>query len=206
MKSNKNNFQNLSTFKLPNKFRGRNAIFVQLWWIVQTIFFKGSPQFAYGFRAWLLRCFGATIGIGTVIRPTVIITYPWKVEIGDHVWIGDNVVLYSLGEIIIEDHAVVSQNSYLCTGDHDYSRIDFPIRSQKITIKSESWVATDVYISPGVTIGKGAVIGARSSVFSDMPDGMICIGHPCKPIKKREFTTDETMHNTECNLANLSSQ
>lgn len=177
--------QDLSRFRLPPNFRGRSAVLVQLWWLVQSTLFQWSPQFAYGFRRWLLRCFGAKIGKNAIIRPSATITYPWKVCIGNHAWIGDNVVLYSLGEIVIGDNAVISQRSYLCTGDHDYTQTDFPIRGQKIVIGPESWVAADVFIAPGTSIGYGAVIGARSSVFSDMPDEMLCLGSPCKPIKER---------------------
>lgn len=178
-------FQRLNLFRIPPDFRGRSAVAVQLWWLVQATLFHGSPQFAYGFRRWLLRCFGARVGQGVVIRPSVTITYPWKVSIGDHAWVGDDVVLYSLGEIEIGAHAVVSQSSYLCTGDHDYTQPDFPIRARKITIGAEAWVAADVFVAPGVCIGPGAVIGARSSVFADMPAGMVCLGYPCKPVKAR---------------------
>jgi putative colanic acid biosynthesis acetyltransferase WcaF len=179
--------QDLSRFRLPTNFRGRSALIVQLWWLVQSTFFAYSPQFSYGFRRWLLRCFGARIGRGAIIRPTVTITYPWKVSIGANAWIGDDVVLYSLGNIEIGDNAVVSQRSYLCASDHDYTEPDFPIRAFKITIGREAWVAADVFIAPGVTIGDGAVIGARSSVFHDMPKGMVCFGYPCLPKKNRNI-------------------
>lgn len=184
-------FQNLATFKLPANFRGRSTIYVQLWWIVQATLFRWSPQFAYRFRAALLRLFGAEVGVGTVIRPSVTITYPWKVKVGDYAWIGDDAVLYSLGEIYIGAHAVVSQRSYLCAGDHDYQRTDFMIRSFPVRVEEQAWVASDVFIAPGVTIGKGAVIGARSSVFSDMPDGMVCMGSPCKPVKPRVMKAEQ---------------
>lgn len=177
--------QDLSRFRMPAGFRGRSAVVVQLWWLVQATVFHWSPQFAYGFRRWLLRCFGATVGRGVVVRPSVTITYPWKVSIGDHAWIGDDVVLYSLGEIEVGAHAVVSQGSYLCAADHDYTQPDFPIRSRRITIGAEAWVAADVFVAPGVTIGAGSVIGARSSVFKDMPPGMVCFGYPCVAVKKR---------------------
>ena len=177
--------QDLSSFVMPDCFRGRSALVVQLWWLVQASLFSWSPQFAYGFRRWLLRLFGAQVGQGVVIRPSVTITYPWKVSIGDYAWVGDNVVLYSLGEIEIGAHAVVSQSSYLCAADHDYTDSSFPIRSRKITIGSEAWVAADVFVAPGVTIGHAAVIGARSSVFADMPAGMVCFGYPCRPVKQR---------------------
>lgn len=178
--------QNLSAFRLPPEFRGRGPIVVQFWWIIQATLFRCSPQFAYGFRATLLRLFGAKVGSDVVIRPSVTITYPWKVSIGDHAWIGDDVVLYSLGEIEIGGNAVVSQRSYLCAADHDYCQVDFPIQSRKVTIGQQAWLAADVFVAPGVTVGEAAVIGARSSVFKDMPAGMVCMGHPCVPVKKRE--------------------
>ena len=129
--------------------------------------------------------FGASIGKNVLIRPSVKITYPWKLTIGDSVWIGDEVVLYTLGEIYIDSNAVISQRSYLCAADHDYKDISFPIRSKPIRIGSEVWVATDVFIGPSVSIGFGSVIGARSSVFQDMPTEFLCLGSPCKPIKPR---------------------
>ena len=185
--------QDLSRFRLPHEFRGRSALTVQLWWLVQSAFFHTSPQIAYGFRRWLLRCFGAKIGKNVIIRPSVRVTYPWKVSIGDYAWIGDDVVLYSLGDIVIGAHAVISQSSYLCTGDHDYTEVDFPIRARQITIEDQAWIAANVFIAPGVTIGTGAVIGARSSVFNDMPAGMVCMGTPAKPIGQRNSNKNKAL-------------
>ncbi|KAF7780795.1 hypothetical protein PMAN_a1891 [Pseudoalteromonas marina] len=178
-------FQKLNKFVLPKGFRGRSALIVQLWWIIQASLFSMSPQFAYKWRNFLLRCFGARIGSNVVIRPSVKITYPWKLTIGDNSWVGDNAELYTLGEITIGKNAVVSQKSYLCTGSHDYQSEAFDIFAKPIVIEDEAWVATDVFIAPGITIGKGAVIGSRSSVYKDMPVGMICIGNPAKPVKPR---------------------
>ena len=181
--------QDLSRFRMPANFRGRSIAVVQFWWLVQTTLFRGSPQFAYGFRRPVLGFFGAKIGRRVIIRPSVTFTYPWKVCIGDHAWIGDDVVLYSLGEIEIGANTVVSQSSYLCAADHDYAQPDFPIRARKITIGPEAWIAADVFVAPGVTIGQGTVIGARSSVFKNMPAGMVCFGNPCVPVKKRSQGT-----------------
>jgi putative colanic acid biosynthesis acetyltransferase WcaF len=177
--------QNLSNFKLPPNFRGRSEIIVQLWWLVQGSIFRYSPQFLYGWRIFLLRFFGAKIGNKVLIRPTVKITYPWKLQIGNYSWIGDDVVLYCLGEIKIGENVVISQKSYLCAASHNYKKPEFDIFSKRIIIEDESWIATDVYIHPGVTIGKGAVVGARSSVFTDLPPAKICFGSPAKPIKDR---------------------
>jgi len=178
-------YQSLRKFVLPKKFRGKSAFTVQLWWFVQASFFGLSPQFMYGWRRFILRIFGAQVGKGVLIRSSAQITYPWKVSIGDYSWVGDGVVLYSLGEIEIGSNCVVSQKSYLCAASHDYTIESFDIFSSKIKIKDEAWVATDVFVAPGVTIGKGTVVGARSSVFKDLPDEMLCIGTPANPIRKR---------------------
>ena len=177
--------QTLNKFKLPKNFRGRSGLVVQLWWFTDFFFFKLSPQIMYGWRRFLLRLFGAKIGKNVIIRPNVTITYPWKVSIGDDSWIGDNVELYSLGEIEIGSNVVISQKSYLCAASHDYDKEDFPIWGKKITIEDECWLATDVYVAPGVTVGRGTVIGARSSVLNDLPAGKVCVGSPAKPIKDR---------------------
>jgi putative colanic acid biosynthesis acetyltransferase WcaF len=177
--------QELDKFKLPNNFRGKNAFIVQFWWLVQAIFFRTSPQFLYGYRRFLLRLFGAKIGKNVIIRPSVQITYPWKISIGDYSWIGDDVVLYSLGEIDIGNHVVVSQKSYLCAASHDYTKSDFPIFSKKITIKDQCWLATDVFVAPGITIEKGTVVGSRSSVYKNLPANKVCIGNPAVIIKNR---------------------
>ncbi|MFT6841340.1 MAG: putative colanic acid biosynthesis acetyltransferase WcaF [Psychroserpens sp.] len=178
-------YQDLEKYKTPPGFRGRSAVVVQLWWVVQASLFAWSPQFMYGWRRFLLRLFGAQIGKNVIVRPNVKVTYPWKVTIGNYSWIGDNVELYSLGEIEIGANVVVSQKSYLCTGSHDYLKEDFPIYAEKITIKDECWLATDVYVAPGITIEKGIVIGARSSVFTNLTKQGVYIGSPAKFYKER---------------------
>ena len=177
--------QNLSKYTNPARFRGRSAMTVQFWWVVYSFLFKPSPQIMYGWRRFLLRCFGAKVGKKAILRPSVQITYPWKVKIGDYSWIGDDVVLYSLGEIEIGSNSVISQRGYLCTGSHDYSSKNFEINAQKIIIGSKCWLATDVYVAPSVSIGDGTVVGARSSVFKSLPSNKICFGSPAKPVKDR---------------------
>jgi putative colanic acid biosynthesis acetyltransferase WcaF len=177
--------QDLESFCLPLNFRGRPRWFVQLWWLVEATLFHGSPQLLYGFRNWLLRRFGARIGKGVRIRPSVGITYPWKLEVGDWCWIGDHVTLYTLGEIAIGANAVISQHSYICAASHDYTLPTFDIFSRPVHIGREAWLAAGVFVAPGVTIGNGAVIGARSVVLKDMPAMMVCAGHPATPLHPR---------------------
>jgi putative colanic acid biosynthesis acetyltransferase WcaF len=180
-------WQDLSAFTLPANFRGRPAWFVQLWWLVQGSLFRGSPQFAYGYRRALLRLFGTQVGHDVLIRPSVTITYPWKVVICDGAWIGDDVVLYSLGDIYVGRDTVISQRSYVCAADHDHLQPNFPIRARPIRIDEQVWIGTDVFVGPGVHIAAAAVVGARSSVFRDLPREMVCTGSPCRPVRPRKM-------------------
>src|ERR1700730_512072 len=177
--------QNLKDFRLPPNCRVRSALMVQLWWFVQATLFRGSPQVCYGFRRWLLRRFGAHIGKGVVVRPSATLTYPWRIRIGDHSWIGDDVVIYSFAEITIGNDVVISQKSYLCAGTHDYRSQDFSIQALPIVIEDQAWVAADVFVAPGVTVGKGAVGGSTSSVFTNLPSMMVCIASPARPVRPR---------------------
>lgn len=177
--------QDLSQPKVPQGFRGRPAWFVQFWWIVQALLLHPSPQALYGWRRFLLRLFGAKIGRGVLLRPSVSVTYPWKLSIGDWSWIGDEVTLYTLGEITIGESAVVSQQCYICTGSHDYTRVTFDLYALPIRIEREAWLATGVFVGPGVTVGRGAIVGARSVALKDVPAGMICAGNPLKALRPR---------------------
>jgi putative colanic acid biosynthesis acetyltransferase WcaF len=171
-------YQDLDQFRLPPGFRGRPAIVVLIWQLVQATIFALSPRPLYGWRRFLLRIFGAKVGQGAKLRPTSRIAFPWKLEIGEHSWIGDDTDLYSLAPIRIGAHSVISQRSYICAAKHDHRRKNFAMIAQPVSIGSEVWLATDVFVAPGVTIGDGAVIGARSSVFDDIPAGVVAYGSP----------------------------
>jgi len=176
----------LSEFSVPPGFRGRNKVVVQLWWLVECTLFRLSPQIFYKWRVRLLRIFGAEIGEGVLIRPTVKVTYPWKVRIGKNSWVGDNVTLYSLGEINIGSNTIVSQGCYLCTGSHDYQSKKFEIYSKPISIGDSTWLASDVFVAPGVNIGSRVVVGARSSIFKDLADQVVCRNATSLAVKPRD--------------------
>jgi putative colanic acid biosynthesis acetyltransferase WcaF len=185
--------QDLSRFSQAADFRGRPAVVVQLWWIVQATLFAGSPQFMYGWRRFLLRLFGARIGAGVLVRPTARITYPWKLAIGDHSWVGDFAELYTLGRIEIGRCVVVSQHAYLCTGSHDLHSPTFDIYQQPIVVEDEAWIAAGAFVYPGVTIGRGSVIAARSVVRASTDPLTINAGAPARPVGGRS-TRSATEH------------
>ena len=178
-------YQDLRLFKISSKFRGRSKYLVQLWWIVNATIFRWSPQFLYGWRRFLLRLFGAEIGKNVLVRSSVIVTYPWKLDIGDYTWVGEGCVLYNLGNIKIGKNVAIAHSVYINTGGHDYTKLTFDIFSKPVFIEDECWLTNDVYIAPGVTVGRGTIVGARSSVLQSLPAGKICVGTPAKPIKNR---------------------
>ncbi|NJR21752.1 MAG: colanic acid biosynthesis acetyltransferase WcaF [Richelia sp. CSU_2_1] len=177
----------LRQYNQSNFDRGKPGWFVLLWWLLQAIVFPLTPHPFNHIRRWLLRLFGAQIGRGVIVRPTARFTYPWKVEIGDWSWIGDDVVFYSLDRISIGKHCVISQKSYLCTGTHDSRDPAFRLITASVIIHDGAWIAADCFISPGVEIGANTLIGARSSVFKNMPAGFVCMGNPCVPRYRREI-------------------
>ncbi|MGR4862529.1 WcaF family extracellular polysaccharide biosynthesis acetyltransferase [Caulobacter sp. LARHSG274] len=183
--SSRHDVQDLATFRLPAHFRGRSALVVQLWWLVQAVLFHPSPQFLYGWRNGLLRLFGAKIGKNVIIRPSVRVTYPWKLEIGDNSWVGDFVELYTLGEIKIGDNAVVSQYTYLCTGSHDMRSPSFDIYAKPIVVEDEAWIASGVFVHPGVTVARCSVVGARSVLSKDTEPFGVYAGYPAERVGTR---------------------
>ncbi len=175
----------LRTYDQSHYDPGRPKLVILLWWLVQAVVFPLTLHAHHAPRRWLLRRFGARIGRGVIIRPSARFHYPWHVAIDDYSWIGGGVEFYSLAPILVGSHCVISQNTYLCTGSHDPSDRAFGLQVQPIVIENGAWIAADCFIGPGVRIGANAVIGARSSVFKDMPADYCCHGSPCHPHSPR---------------------
>ena len=93
-------------------------------------------------------------------------------------------------EAVIQAGATVSQYSYLCTASHDFTRRSHPLVSAPIRIGRQAWVAADVFVGPGVTVGEGAVVGARSTVLKDVPAWMVVAGHPPRVLRPRTLSDD----------------
>ncbi len=163
----------------------RQKIARLLWAMVHATVFRLSFHTMYGFRAAVLRAFGARLGGNVRIRRTVRIEIPWNLTIGDDVSIGDEAILYALGPITIGNRSFVSQYAHLCAGTHDYTSPDYPLLRPPIVIGEDCWIAADAFIGPGVTVGDRTVVGARSSVFKDLPPDVVAAGTPAKPIKPR---------------------
>jgi putative colanic acid biosynthesis acetyltransferase WcaF len=166
-------------------FSRREQIGRLLWWIGGFVLFKCSLRPMYAWRRWVLRLFGAKVGKRASVQRSARIELPWNLEIGRYNTIGENTWVYNLDKVRLGDYVTLSQRVFLCTGSHDYTRPEFEMIRKPISIRRGVWIAADVFVGPGVTIGEDAVIGVRSVVLKDMPKGMVCVGHPCVPLKPR---------------------
>lgn len=136
-------------------------------------------------KVWLLRRFGAKIGDRVRIKTGVRVKFPWRLSVGDCVWIGENAWLDNLAAIEIESHVCISQDVYLCTGNHDWSHPDFQLIPAPIKIEQGSWIAARAVVGPGVTIGRGAVLTLGSVAARSLQSMTIYAGNPAQPIKQR---------------------
>jgi putative colanic acid biosynthesis acetyltransferase WcaF len=161
-----------------------------LWLICWGILGAHGPRFLSSWRVFLLRLFGAKIGRAALICSHVRILMPWNLVIGDCVAIAERVDIYNFAMVQIGSNSCISQGVWLCTGTHDYQKNNFPLIWRPITIGESVWLASDVFVHPGVNVGNGVVVGARSVVTTDLPEWGVFSGNPCCYIKPR--TVEDT--------------
>jgi putative colanic acid biosynthesis acetyltransferase WcaF len=164
----------------------REIILRVIWGFVEPVFFRFSPRFFYGWRNIILKMMGAKIGYDVRIYPTARITYPWLLEVGDRSVISWDVRIYNLGKIRIGSNTVISQHSHLCGGTHDYLSENFELIRSGLTVGSNVWLSTDVFIGPGVNVSDGVVVAACSVVIHDVPALSVVAGNPARIVKKLE--------------------
>jgi putative colanic acid biosynthesis acetyltransferase WcaF len=175
---------NVKANRAETKWSRREQVARVIWGSVLPLFVF-SPRPFWGWRRFLLRLFGASIGPEVHIYPSARITMPWNLEIGESAAIGDRAILYALGSITIGARATVSQGAHICAGTHDISDPARPLLKPPITIGSDAWVCADAFVGPGVTVGDGAIVGARAVAMKDVPAYAIVVGNPARQIKKR---------------------
>lgn len=137
----------------------------------------------------MLRLFGASIGRKVHPYPSSRVWAPWNLEMADGSCLADGVDCYCVAKITIGAGSTVSQYSFLCSASHDYTDPAMPLMVAPIVIGNDAWITADVYVGPGVTIGDGAVVTARSSVFADIPPWMVARGNPAVVVKPRIMKT-----------------
>src|SRR6266481_5278476 len=152
----------------PSSHSLGNRLSRALWGLTWLLLFRPSPKILHGWRRWLLRRFGARIGEGAAVHSSVRIWGPWNLEMGPFSCLSPQVDCYAVNTVRIGAYATISQYCFLCTASHDPDTSDMQLTTAPIAIGDHAWVAADAFVGPGVTIGEGAVIGARSTVVKDV--------------------------------------
>jgi len=165
--------------------RGVNKFTEAAWYLFKILFFLNPIPFPQKFKAFLLRLFGAKVGKGTVIKPRVNIHMPWKLEIGNNTWIGEEVFILSFEPVKIGSNVCISQRAFLCGGNHDYRDPAFRYRNGPITIEDGAWIGACCFLGPYVTVGTDTVVSASSVVTTTLKPNSIYRGNPLAFVKKR---------------------
>lgn len=167
---------------------GRGLILNGMWYLMNSIFMNSSWLPSSFIRIFLLKAFGAKVGRGVVIKPLVNIKYPWKLEIGDHVWIGEGVWIDNLDQVRISDHVCISQGAFLLTGNHNYKSSSFDLITAPIHIGEGAWIGAKSIVCPGVSVGDHAVLTVGSVTSDDLQSSTVYRGNPAMKIRSREIT------------------
>ena len=163
------------------------AIKRTLWLVVNALFFNNGLALFNGLKIRLLKAFGAKVGVGVVIKPSVSIKYPWFLSIGNHVWIGENVWIDNLTDVTIGSHVCLSQGVMLLTGNHNYTKPTFDLMVGKIILEDGVWLGALSVVCPGVTCGSHSVLSVGSVATKDLEAYGIYQGNPAMKVREREF-------------------
>jgi putative colanic acid biosynthesis acetyltransferase WcaF len=173
----------LNTFN-NSWYKPGSAIKRGLWYFTQLVFFRSAFPFT-SFKVFLLKMYGARVGTGVVIKPHVRIKYPWLLELGNHIWIGEDVWIDNLGKVTIADHCCLSQGAMLLCGNHNYSKSTFDLMVGDITLQEGVWIGAKATVCPGVTCSSHSVLSVGSVATKNLDAYSIYQGVPAVKIKDR---------------------
>lgn len=156
-----------------------------LWYLVNIVFFKNPFNLFSYIKVLLLKMFGASIGEGVVIKPAINIKYPWKLQIGNHCWIGEEVWIDNLSDVIIGNNVTLSQGTLLLTGSHDHTRESFDFISYPIRLEDGVWIGAKAVVFGGVTCKSHSILGINSVAEKDLNPYTIYKGNPSIPVLTR---------------------
>lgn len=166
---------------------GRGIFVRTLWHFINALLVQNHLNPSSGLKVKVLRIFGAKIGTGVVLKPGINVKYPWNLEIGDYSWIGENAWLDSLAPIKIGKNACISQGTYFCTGNHDWTDPAFGLIVKPIVVEDGAWVGARATVLPGVTIAENSIAAAGAVVTKDTEPFMIHAGNPAVKVKVRNL-------------------
>ncbi|NJL62219.1 MAG: colanic acid biosynthesis acetyltransferase WcaF [Methylacidiphilales bacterium] len=158
-----------------------------LWYFIGSPLVENHWLPVSNLKVLILRSFGAKIGKGLRIKPGVRVKFPWRLIVGDYVWIGEDAWIDNIANVVIESHSCISQGVYLCTGNHDWNHPGFELIPAPIYIQESSWIAAKSVIGPGVTVGRGAVLTLGGVTGRSLEAMTVYAGNPAAPIKRRKL-------------------
>jgi putative colanic acid biosynthesis acetyltransferase WcaF len=158
-----------------------------LWYLVNILFFKNSLNIFSGLKVFLLKSFGASIGEGVLIKPGVNIKYPWKLSVGDHTWIGEDVWIDNLSDVIIGNSVTLSQGALLLTGSHDHTKEKFDFISLPVVLEEGVWIGAKGIVFGGVTAHSHSILGMNSVAEKNLEPYIIYKGNPAVPVIERKI-------------------
>lgn len=166
----------------------RDKVMRALWQVVRVLFFAAlpGPLFKH-WRLFVLRCFGARIGKGCRVEASCTVWWPGNLVMGDYACLAQGVDCYNVAPIAIGNYATVSQRAFLCSASHTTDTLRRPLVFSPITVETHAWVCAETFVGPGVCVGEGAVLGARSVAIRDLKAWTIYVGNPARAIKSREI-------------------
>jgi putative colanic acid biosynthesis acetyltransferase WcaF len=156
-----------------------------VWNICRVLLYRPSPRPLHGWRAMLLRAFGAKMGPNCHFYPASKIWAPWNLECADQVTASDGAEIYNPAPMRFGSHAIVSQGAYLCGATHDFDDPAFPLLAYSTSIGAYAWVCARAVVSPGVNVGEGAVLGLASVATRDLDPWGVYAGVPAVKVKER---------------------
>ena len=165
--------------------RGVSKVTETCWYIFKIIFFLSAIPYPQTFKAFLLRIFGAKVGRRVIIKPRVNIHMPWKLDIGDYVWIGEEAFILNFELVKIGNHVCISQRAFLCGGNHDFKDPAMSYKNGPIVLEDGSWIGAGCFIGPNVTIGADCIITAQSVATQNTTPNSIYKGNPALFLKSR---------------------
>ena len=158
-----------------------------LWYYVSIIFFQNNLFPFISLKRWLLKSFGAKIGKGVILKPNILIKHPWKLSVGDYVWIGEKAWIDNLAEVVIGNNVCISQEAYLLTGNHNFKLPTFDLITRPITIEDGVWIGARSVVCPGVHCKSHSVLTVGSIATKDLEEYSIYQGNPAVKVKQREI-------------------
>lgn len=164
-----------------------SKIKILCWYFVNVIFFRNPLNPSITLKIRLLRLFGANVGKNVTIKPSVNIKYPWLLNIGNNVWIGENVWIDNLAQVVINDNVCLSQESMILCGNHDYTKSTFDLIVRKIVLEEGCWIGAKSIVCPGVICKSHSILTAGSVATKDLQSYCIYQGNPATKIRERHI-------------------